>query len=372
MLENSQPTRKCYPQRGLQPSDRSELKRLHEEWFPVRYTEEFYNDIVHNVIGKEKAPTWSSVAYEPGTAAESPRPQHANPTSSCGEETGTVTTPGLDSNSAPSSDRMVGCVICQVVNESKCLDPGLLEGRGPRPKPSKRQRTSANARDSVGCNDAGSNEKADLESGFDDGESGVNGAVQSGNEKDCCAAAEHLEDQLMYVLTLGTDARCRRTGVAAALLTNAEAHARTHPRCRAIYLHVITSNKAALQFYEKHGFSFLRRIQDYYLIDGCHYACYLYIKYLDGPPPPFRSRGLMPEERIGGGEGSSSELALALSNGSSAVVSVISSTVLAALYPAKLLWQHLHRLFVGVDATPANCDPQDLQSLPDELSAVPA
>ena len=371
MPESRPSTRKRYPQRALQPSDRSELKRLHEDWFPVRYTEDFYNDIVHNVIGKEKAPTWSSVAYEPGTATEPPSPQQAASAGPNSEENGAVATPRLHSNTSSSpSDRMVGCVICQVVDESKCLDPGLLEGRGSRPQPSKRQRACTGDTE-IDCKSARLHEKADLESGFEENELGASSAGQSGDENDE-PTAEQLEDQLMYVLTLGTDARCRRTGVAAALLTSAEAHARTQPRCRAIYLHVITYNKAALQFYEKHGFSFLRRIPDYYLIDGCHYACYLYIKYLDGPPPPFRSRGLMPEDRVNGSDEITSGLALALSNGSAAALSIISSTVLAAVYPATFLWQKIRDFLVGSNTASADCDSHhQFQGLP-EMTEVSA
>jgi histone acetyltransferase MCC1 len=34
--------------RSLEPKDRSQIQRLHEEWFPVSYKEEFYDDLVHH------------------------------------------------------------------------------------------------------------------------------------------------------------------------------------------------------------------------------------------------------------------------------------------------------------------------------------
>lgn len=36
----------CYRFRAIQPSDRQQIQDLHEEWFPVRYQSDFYDDLV--------------------------------------------------------------------------------------------------------------------------------------------------------------------------------------------------------------------------------------------------------------------------------------------------------------------------------------
>lgn len=340
-------------QRPLLVSDRQELKRLHEEWFPVRYTELFYDDIVRNVIGKDKAPTWSAVAYDPGTSAESPPPPLAPITAPRAAVEDSAAS--FDASTPLPPGRMVGCVICQVLDESCCVDAGLLEDRGPRPQRGKRRRAEAHAA-RVDPNGPAGSEEVDLEGGgcAEEHESSAGaGADESGDEDP--EAERPLEDQVMYVLTLGTDARYRRSGVAAALLASAEAHARVHRRCRAVYLHVITSNAAALNFYHKHGYAFLRRIPDYYLIASRHHACFLYIKYLDGPPPPFRPGGGGRHDDCEDDDDSVGGLALALSNGSAAVASAVSAVALGAVYPAVLLWRRFRRLF-GTSTSPTEAD----------------
>jgi ribosomal protein S18 acetylase RimI-like enzyme len=57
--------------------------------------------------------------------------------------------------------------------------------------------------------------------------------------------------QVMYILTLGTAHFHRRRGVAQALLRRQLRHALAAAdfRCRAVFLHVITYNDAAISFY---------------------------------------------------------------------------------------------------------------------------
>lgn len=75
-------------------------------------------------------------------------------------------------------------------------------------------------------------------------------------------------------------------GVASDLLHQCLAHARSHPRCEAVYLHVITYNVAAIRFYERNGFVRLREINDFYVINDQKWGCFVYIHYLERPPPP--------------------------------------------------------------------------------------
>lgn len=82
--------------RSLYADDRDTLKRLHEDWFPVKYSETFYDEIVQGYMGKDRAPVFSIVAYD------------------------------------LNSGRIVGCIICQFVNEETCADEGLIIGRSRR------------------------------------------------------------------------------------------------------------------------------------------------------------------------------------------------------------------------------------------------
>lgn len=55
---------------------------------------------------------------------------------------------------------------------------------------------------------------------------------------------------------------------------------------KAIYLHVLTTNSAAVRFYEKSRFTRLRTVPYFYEIDNESHDSYLYIFYLnDGHPP---------------------------------------------------------------------------------------
>lgn len=47
-LEDSEPLRDRICYRQLRPGDRSRIQQLHEQWFPVTYSDEFYDELVTN------------------------------------------------------------------------------------------------------------------------------------------------------------------------------------------------------------------------------------------------------------------------------------------------------------------------------------
>ena len=71
--------------------------------------------------------------------------------------------------------------------------------------------------------------------------------------------------QVGYILTIGVVSRARRRGTAAALLQRMLAELRGRG-CRACYLHVITYNQAAQQFYLSQGFTQQARLGSFYFI----------------------------------------------------------------------------------------------------------
>jgi len=70
--------------------------------------------------------------------------------------------------------------------------------------------------------------------------------------------------ELVYILTLGVAPLWRRRGLARALLAEVVGYARSLHRCRAVYLHCIRFNDAALAFYRARGFVLVQEIPGYY------------------------------------------------------------------------------------------------------------
>ena len=69
----------------------------------------------------------------------------------------------------------------------------------------------------------------------------------------------HPNCHVGYILSLGVCSAFRRQGVASLLLDSFLGHVKLSENhlCKAIYLHVLTMNSAAIRFYEKHNFRFV-------------------------------------------------------------------------------------------------------------------
>lgn len=87
---------------------------------------------------------------------------------------------------------------------------------------------------------------------------------------------------MFYIMTLGTIPKYRNQGLGSALVQRCIQLACEDKSCGIIYLHVIKYNVGAIRFYEKLGFCRVTEIQDYYIIDGVKYNCYLYAKFING------------------------------------------------------------------------------------------
>ena len=73
-----------------------------------------------------------------------------------------------------------------------------------------------------------------------------------------------------YILSLGVCSSFRRQGVASLLLDSFLTHVTQSENqiCKAIYLHVLTMNSAAIRFYEKHYFRY-----------ECHFVEIIYLVF---------------------------------------------------------------------------------------------
>ena len=111
-----------------------------------------------------------------------------------------------------------------------------------------------------------------------------------------------------YLLSLGVCSSFRRQGVASLLLNSFLNHLTSseNEMCKALYLHVLTMNSAAIRFYEKHKFRFVQvlvclgnwlyqsiffRLHSflpyYYSVDGTSKDGFTYVLYINGGHPPW-------------------------------------------------------------------------------------
>ncbi|XP_057450189.1 histone acetyltransferase MCC1 isoform X1 [Lotus japonicus] len=94
------------------------------------------------------------------------------------------------------------------------------------------------------------------------------------------------DQTLVYVLTLGVVEAYRSHGIASSLIREVINYASSIPTCRAVYLHVISYNIAAINLYKKMSFKCVRRLQGFYLINGRHYDSFLFLYYVNGGRSP--------------------------------------------------------------------------------------
>ncbi|XP_037080559.1 N-alpha-acetyltransferase 60-like [Pollicipes pollicipes] len=114
-------------------------------------------------------------------------------------------------------------------------------------------------------------------------------ALLTKEERSMLAASFPRRTQMAYILSLGVSAEYRRRGVASQLLGLLLNELRTaeHADCRAVYLHVLTSNSSALRFYERHKFRLHTFLPYFYKIDGKYRDGFLYVYYINGGHPSY-------------------------------------------------------------------------------------
>ncbi|OAY70286.1 Histone acetyltransferase MCC1 [Ananas comosus] len=91
---------------------------------------------------------------------------------------------------------------------------------------------------------------------------------------------------LVYILTLGVVDEYRNLGIATSLVQEVIKYATSISNCRAVYLHVISYNQPAINFYKKMLFKLVRRLPKFYYIRGQHYDSYLFVYYVNGGRSP--------------------------------------------------------------------------------------
>lgn len=94
-----------------------------------------------------------------------------------------------------------------------------------------------------------------------------------------------------YLLSLGVSQTHRRNGIASVLLDNLISHLTStsinNSHCKALFLHVLTTNTPAIHFYQRHQFKLHSFLPYYYYINGKSKDGFTYVLYVNGGHPPW-------------------------------------------------------------------------------------
>lgn len=242
--------------RPLQESDRDEIKKLHEELFPVEYTDQFYDTVVQNITMFGSKPLFSCIATV--TKEEE------------NDEEQMLDSSVMNTNGQQyvyeAWDRLADYVGIKKMNTT-----GLYE--------------KWNVTETVTQDHLPSSCRQVLQ-----GDSIVGCVV--GTFIDVTTAGKEVVEQLVlnpykhtkmfYIMTLGSTKSFRGRGLGSKLMIECMNIIEQVPDCGVIYLHVITYNTTAIRFYERLGYYRIQEIKDYYTIENEKFDCYLYAKFING------------------------------------------------------------------------------------------
>jgi ribosomal protein S18 acetylase RimI-like enzyme len=228
---------RSYRFRSIQQQDRQVIQALHEEWFPVRYQDDFYDDLVQN---GQPAERWvscddddergqSDVHWANGqssTHSNSAKAMRQSSSSSAAAATSgrALYTCVAVPDDEEESSRICACIVGCFLHAKSHLSPRLRELLLPSQRHSR----------------------------------------------------------AFYIMTLGVIPSCRKAGLGSQLVQWCQRLVESDPGCGVLYLHVITFNAGAIRLYEKLGFYRVEEIENYYTIEGRHYNAFLFAKYFHG------------------------------------------------------------------------------------------
>ncbi|XP_060519454.1 N-alpha-acetyltransferase 60 [Cylas formicarius] len=110
------------------------------------------------------------------------------------------------------------------------------------------------------------------------------------NDEDAGILAKCFSDcEVAYILSLGVLKEYRRNGIATLLLDSLLKNVTTPERkkVKAVFLHVLTTNSAAIMFYEQRKFRLHNFLPYYYSIKGKCKDGFMYVLYINEGHPPW-------------------------------------------------------------------------------------
>mmetsp|Transcript_5542 Transcript_5542/g.7090 ORF Transcript_5542/g.7090 Transcript_5542/m.7090 type:complete len:310 (+) Transcript_5542:275-1204(+) len=248
--------------RPLQESDRAQIKSLHEELFPVEYTEHFYDTVVQNVSMDEgKSPLFSCVAVVETQDEEDIQ------TSTISSSLNGI---GVMHDQYDAWGTLANYVGIQHLREDRLYDTikGAMSETQLYSSPPSFRQIIQQGDAIVGC----------VVGIFLD----ISNMTPNNELIDRLIIDPYVYTKVFYIMTLGCNDQFRNRGLGSKLIEDCINLVEQVGECGVMYLHVITYNKAAIRFYERLGFHRIQEIEDYYTIDEEKYNCYLYAKFFHG------------------------------------------------------------------------------------------
>lgn len=227
--------------RSLRESDLLSIKDLHEELFPVKYTNDFYHSVVKNetIDGR---PLYSCVAVT-SAAGFQDDPQNRRPLSRLAQHLGLryeiqeihrPFVPHVSSersfNKKHEEDNYIHHSIISDNSDFEFLEDGILGNQN-----------NSIVGVIVGAFTSVHDTKIEM----------IQNLIRNPSK----------HPKLFYIMTLGTSKSMRRKGLSSKLLQDCLQFVQQVKDCGALYLHVITHNSAAIKFYEKLGFVRVEEVQ---------------------------------------------------------------------------------------------------------------
>eukprot|EP00978_Attheya_sp_CCMP212_P031678 scaffold120601_cov51-Attheya_sp.AAC.3 len=226
--------------REVEPRDKEQIRALHDEWFPVKYKDDFYDELVFHRMAGSGEPLFSCVAAIRKDDTDTSDRSEENNKLMLEEKHESwdqvLANIGIRfenrGNVSPDSQRSGQDMMIENLSEDFYVDQS--------------ERGYMKDQDQIiGC---------------------VTGTFIESNR--CFKETAELlvpdpdrHRRMFYIMTLGTITEYRKNGLATSLMKRCIEKIEQDPECGVIYLHVITYNKAAIRFYEKLGFYMVQEIK---------------------------------------------------------------------------------------------------------------
>ena len=203
--------------RLAEKEDRQKIRELHEDWFPVRYDDEFFEAIAKNEEDFDK-------------------------------------------------DNSIEAEVNSERNRKKCIPLCIVATIDERSREDNRN----NLVSSFSINDDSESDSlhSDLENGVNNKRKIVGCIVsvlipstRNRSVHDLIIDNSELHSKVMYIMTVGTVDKYRRLGIGQRLVKESVREIERNTNCGAVYLHVITYNKAAIKFYQGLDFELIKKIK---------------------------------------------------------------------------------------------------------------